>query len=310
MNRRRSIPRGARPSPWRCSSSLAPSWGGTNLGQALIDAVAAIEDVADTSEKAGRMPRRVVLISDLAAGEPAGRARRLRMALRRQARLEDSRRRRFQRGSAALADSVRGRAGARPARASRPGLQRPDPRGRRSSSCSGSTKRERARASRSTFTSRRGEPRGAGAAADAILRPTGRSGSKGDAYGFDNTLYFADERREECDRPLRRRRPGRRSRPAFSITWSASSSTRPAEACASFLSSPAAALAWEPDHPPPLVVLTAETTAENIRRLQAIRARRRNSAVRGHGARASRARSPPSPACRPGTSRKRPPGAT
>jgi hypothetical protein len=47
---------------------LAPSWGGTNLGQALIDAVAAIEDVADTSEKAGRMPRRIVLVSDLAEG--------------------------------------------------------------------------------------------------------------------------------------------------------------------------------------------------------------------------------------------------
>ncbi len=47
---------------------LAPTWGGTNLGQALVDTVAAIEDVADTSEKAARMPRRVVLISDLAQG--------------------------------------------------------------------------------------------------------------------------------------------------------------------------------------------------------------------------------------------------
>ena len=39
-----------------------------NLGQALIDAVSAIEEVADTNEKSGRMPRRVVLISDLAQG--------------------------------------------------------------------------------------------------------------------------------------------------------------------------------------------------------------------------------------------------
>ena len=43
-------------------------WGATDLGQALIDAVAAIEDVADTSEKTGRMPRRIVLISDLQQG--------------------------------------------------------------------------------------------------------------------------------------------------------------------------------------------------------------------------------------------------
>src|SRR5262249_11423034 len=47
---------------------LAPTWGATNLGQALIDVVAAIEDVVDRSEKAARMPRRVVLISDLQQG--------------------------------------------------------------------------------------------------------------------------------------------------------------------------------------------------------------------------------------------------
>ncbi len=47
---------------------LTPTWGGTNLGQALIDAVAAIEDVADASEKSARMPRKVVLISDLQQG--------------------------------------------------------------------------------------------------------------------------------------------------------------------------------------------------------------------------------------------------
>ena len=47
---------------------LAPTWSGTNVGQGLVDAVAAIEDMADTSEKTARMPRRVVLISDLAHG--------------------------------------------------------------------------------------------------------------------------------------------------------------------------------------------------------------------------------------------------
>jgi hypothetical protein len=46
---------------------LAPTWGATHLGQALIDAVAAIEDVGDAKEKA-RMPRRVVLVSDLQQG--------------------------------------------------------------------------------------------------------------------------------------------------------------------------------------------------------------------------------------------------
>jgi hypothetical protein len=49
-------------------AQLTPGWGGTRLGQALIDAVGAIEDVGDTSEKAGRMPRRLVLIGDLQQG--------------------------------------------------------------------------------------------------------------------------------------------------------------------------------------------------------------------------------------------------
>jgi hypothetical protein len=47
---------------------LAPSWGGTNLGQALVDTVAALEDVQDSSEKSGRMPRSIALISDVAQG--------------------------------------------------------------------------------------------------------------------------------------------------------------------------------------------------------------------------------------------------
>jgi Aerotolerance regulator N-terminal/von Willebrand factor type A domain len=47
---------------------LAPTWRGTNLGQALIDTVSAIEDVADKSEKTARMPRRIILISDLPQG--------------------------------------------------------------------------------------------------------------------------------------------------------------------------------------------------------------------------------------------------
>jgi hypothetical protein len=47
---------------------LTPTWGGTNLGGALVNTVAAIEDVADTSEKIAQMPRRVVLVSDLSQG--------------------------------------------------------------------------------------------------------------------------------------------------------------------------------------------------------------------------------------------------
>ena len=49
-------------------AGLSPSWAATDLGQALIDAVGAIEDVGDESSKTARMKRRIVLISDLAQG--------------------------------------------------------------------------------------------------------------------------------------------------------------------------------------------------------------------------------------------------
>jgi hypothetical protein len=48
--------------------ALEPSWSSTDLGRGLVDAVAAIEDVADASEKSGRMPRRIILVGDLAQG--------------------------------------------------------------------------------------------------------------------------------------------------------------------------------------------------------------------------------------------------
>ncbi|WP_435015318.1 BatA domain-containing protein [Tundrisphaera sp. TA3] len=49
-------------------AGLAPSWRGTDLGHALIDAVGAIEDVGDAAGKASRMRRRIVLVSDMAQG--------------------------------------------------------------------------------------------------------------------------------------------------------------------------------------------------------------------------------------------------
>jgi hypothetical protein len=47
---------------------LAPSWGATHLGQALIDGVSVLGNLADADPMQGRMPRRVVLISDLQQG--------------------------------------------------------------------------------------------------------------------------------------------------------------------------------------------------------------------------------------------------
>ena len=48
--------------------SLEPGWKGTELGAALAEAVAAVADEGDRDPKASRVPRRVVLISDLQGG--------------------------------------------------------------------------------------------------------------------------------------------------------------------------------------------------------------------------------------------------
>ena len=47
---------------------LTPSWGATHLGQALIDAAGAIENVGDAASRSSSVRRRIVLISDLQQG--------------------------------------------------------------------------------------------------------------------------------------------------------------------------------------------------------------------------------------------------
>jgi hypothetical protein len=47
---------------------LSPTWDATHLGQALIDAVGAIENVGDAAREASNAPRRIVLVGDLQQG--------------------------------------------------------------------------------------------------------------------------------------------------------------------------------------------------------------------------------------------------
>jgi hypothetical protein len=48
-------------------ASVKPTWAGTRLGQALLDAVAALDDARESAE-AGRAARRIVLVSDMQSG--------------------------------------------------------------------------------------------------------------------------------------------------------------------------------------------------------------------------------------------------
>lgn len=47
---------------------VAPTWGGTDLGRALIDAADAIEDAGDAGRKAAQLTRRIILIGDMQQG--------------------------------------------------------------------------------------------------------------------------------------------------------------------------------------------------------------------------------------------------
>jgi hypothetical protein len=49
-------------------AALEPSWGSTNLGRALVEAAAAIGDLAEGGKKKAAAPGRIVLISDLQQG--------------------------------------------------------------------------------------------------------------------------------------------------------------------------------------------------------------------------------------------------
>ncbi len=92
-SRRRSTPSRRQAVALARIDGLEPSWEATDLGQGLIDAVAAIEDVADSSERTGRMPRRIVLDQRPPARQPARGTGRVRMAVRRRARDQDRLRR-------------------------------------------------------------------------------------------------------------------------------------------------------------------------------------------------------------------------
>ena len=107
---------------------LTPSWGATHLGQALIDAAGAIENVGDVAARSSSGPAPDRPDQRPPAGQPARRARRLRMALGRGARSEDGRHGRLQR-RARSGSPGRTRASRPPTGAERPpraGLERRD----------------------------------------------------------------------------------------------------------------------------------------------------------------------------------------
>jgi Aerotolerance regulator N-terminal/von Willebrand factor type A domain len=244
---------------------LAPTWGGTNLGQALIDTVTAIEDVTDKSEKSGRMPRRVVLVSDLQQGS-------------RLDSLGD-----FEWPSDVTLDlkTVTGDG-------SNAGLHALGPMAEAEPAQAGKERRVRvsndAGSRLDKFELIWVDEKGAGSgspievyvppAESRVVRvprpaeplPARSLRLLGDGYEFDNTLYFTEERREEATVLYVGEDKADDSTGHLYYLQRAFFDTtgRKVNVVSSL---PSAVLAWEPKHPPSLIVVTTEPSAENVRRL-------------------------------------------
>ena len=265
-NRPRSIRRGGRPWPRPALQALEPSWRSTDLGRALLDALAELEDAAERGKQESGDPGRIVLVSDLQQGS----------------RLESLGEREWPRDvelDVKSIDQSGSNAGLHPlleGRDAEPGA--PDqPVGVRVSNDSSS---HREAFELLWLDSQGGEagkpipvyvPPGESRVA-RVPRPKGLSEYrglrlKGDTDAFDNTLYLAAEPRREAtvlfvgaDGP---------DDPAGMLYFlNRIFPETPGRIVRVRSVAPASDLVFEPGESVPLVVLAAETKADNIERLR------------------------------------------
>jgi hypothetical protein len=249
-------------------AQVAPGWGATHLGPALIEAVAAIEDVADTSAKSARMPRRIVLVSDLQQGSRIEALGNFEWPSDVELELKSVADPGSNAGLHGLAEVVE------------TGVSEADPRLRvRVSNDTGSRDRFELVWVDSSGSSEGADkplevyvPPGASRVV-RVPRPQGPGPArslrlKGDAHTFDNTLYLADEGREQAtvvyvgnDRP---------DDPAglFYYLQRVFQDT-PRRTVRVQALVPSAPLEWGTESRPALVIVSAEIPPASLRRLQA-----------------------------------------
>ncbi len=248
---------------------LAPSWGSTRLGQALIESVSVIGSLADADAKGGRMPRRVVLISDLQQGS----------------RLSEL-------GDFEWPSDIELELRTVSHIGSNAGLQALDdlPEAASSSGDAQGTQR-RVRVTNDPDSQREkfelvwiDETKPAEAKPIEVYVPAGESRVvrlphsprssprrtlrlKGDSFDFDNTLYFADSRRDE--KTVYFVGKDKAADPAGLLYYLERVFLDTFEQTVRVIAAPPGTeLKWDSDRAVPLVIVTIETTPANVRRLQ------------------------------------------
>jgi len=249
---------------------LAPSWGATHLGQALMDSVSVLGSLADADAKRGQMQRRVVLISDLQQGSHLGELGDFEWPSDVELELKTV----SQNGSNAGLHALDDQPAAESASGDAQGAQRrvrvandPDSQSEKFALVWSDEKSPAAALPIEVYVP-------AGASRVVRLPRPGKSASRrilrltGDSYDFDNTLYFADSRRDE--------------KTVYYVGKDQAADTSgllyylervfldtSEQTVRVIASAPSAELAWtSSDRSVPLVVVTSETTPANARRLR------------------------------------------
>jgi hypothetical protein len=260
---------------------LEPTWGATNLGQALVDTVAAVEAAADTDERTGRMPRRIVLISDLQQGSRLDALGEFEWPSDVELDLKTVTDSGSNAGLHRLDDPVSGGTGFQSVTPNPTGkmpVPREGERRVRVVNDLGSNREQFALQWAGADGTALGDPIDVYVppGESRVVRVPWHPGSaipralvlKGDAAAFDNSLYIAEERADET--PVLYVGADKDDDPAgllyYLLRVFPDTSRRRVRILAR---PPATALAWDSDRSLPLVIVAAEIThAENIRRLR------------------------------------------
>ncbi len=249
---------------------LSPSWGATHLGQALIDGVSVLGSLADADAKRGKMPRRVVLIGDLQQGSHLSELGDFDWPSDVELDLKTVTQNGSNAGLNALDDlpATNSSGGNAQGAARRIRVTNdPDSQREKLELCWSDDQNPAASKPTEVYV-----PAGESRVVRLPRPPKSASGRtlllKGDSYDFDNTLYFADSRRDE--KTVHYLGKDQAADTSGLLYYLERVFLDTSDQTVRVIAAPASdELAWTaPDRSIPLVIVTSETTPANARRLR------------------------------------------